>query len=369
MATNNYVSNSGGGFQGPQNDYWMYGLGDMVPAQNEAAHQADQVRQQFTQNLDAQKAQQMQKEWMDAKGERDAAGDAAKAKSQLELLGSQQGIAEAPLRAKKSMADIYDSMDQAKRDKMTKELSFLAENGRNMKTQLDSTQDPAQKNQIWKKWMSVYGGDTEGIENWTPQNEQKLTSMYQNFVNNPELQRKMLEDRNKFQNNIDVANAKGEFGLQRQALANQKPSSYNPATKIVSTQPGKQNGVSGVWQFYEEGEPKWRPLPEGTTSPEQEKSNNIARGAQKELDTILEGAKALGLTEDMLKLTPAYIAAKKKIAESNVTNTPKAVVSPTGNKPTVKPLPAGIPSGSKLIGHTPEGKEVYSINGKNHVAN
>lgn len=359
MATNNYVSNAGGGFQGPQSDYWMYGLGDMVPAQNEAAHQADQVRQQFTQNLDAQKALQMQKEWMDAKGERDAAGDAAKAKSQLELLSSQQGIAEAPLRAKKSMADIYDSMDQAKRDKMNKELSFLSENGRNMKTQLDSTQDPAQKNQIWKKWMAVYGGDTEGIENWTPQNEQKLTSMYQNFVNNPELQRKMMEDKNKFQNNIDVANAKGQWGIDRQYVANLKPSSYNPATKIVSTQPGKKDGVSGVWQFYEEGEPKWRALPEGTTSPEQEKNNKVAAGAQQELTTLLEGAKALGLSEEDLKLTPSYLAAKRKIAEAGVQQHPK---------PTAK-LPAGIPAGGKLIGHTPEGKEVYSINGKNHVAN
>ncbi len=315
MATNNYVSNSGGGFQGPASDYWMYGLGDMSPARDQASHELDQTRQGFLQNLEAQKAKQMQEEWMAAKGQRDMAGQAEMSGNTLKDLTNQQGIAEAPLRAQKSLQEIHSSMDDAKRDKMKKELAFLGEHGEELTDRLGSTQDPAEKNKIWKSFMETYGGDTTGMEQWSPQNEQKIKLVRQHFIDNPEFQRLIASKSYDHAAKSDEIDQQGEWGV-KEAQVRSDAAARTSANKVVSKIPGVLNGKNVEQITYEDGRVETIEAPEGLKSPTQVNTDSDANGAKEVMNSIEEGLKAAGLKgktlEMALKTNKGYQAALQK---------------------------------------------------------
>lgn len=338
MATNTYVSNEGGGFQGPASDYWMYGLGDMVPARNQASHELDQTRQGYLANLEAQKAKQMQEEWMAAKGQRDAAGQAEMSGNVLKDLTNQQGIAEAPLRAKKGLQELHDGMSQAKRDKMKQELTFLGEHGEELTDRLSGTNDPAEKNKIWKSFMETYGGDTTGMEQWSPQNEKKIKLVRQHFIDNPDFQRLIASKSYDHAAKMDEIDAQGQWGLQ-EADVRARSAAETSNNKVVSKISGVLNGRNVQQITYENGRTEIVEAPEGMKSEGQVGTDAAVEGAKAVMSAVEEGLKAAGLKgktlEMALKNNKTYLEAQKKVSGggSSVTSNTPETPAKAANKP------------------------------------
>lgn len=354
MATNNYVSTAGGGFQGPQSDYWMYGLGDMGPARNDAAHTLELANQGFLNQLTAQKEVQSQREWMGQAGLRKAQDETAMSKTTLENLANQQGITEQPIKAKKSMQDIYDSMDEAKRIKMKSEMTFLGMHGEELLQRVSGTNDPAEKNKIWSSFMQTYGGDTTGMERWTPQNEQKVKAAYKLFVENPEFQRMMSENKQK---HLDKMEEIGLGNTGRIEATNKKATS--DAKKIISKIPGMINGRQVETITFGDGHTETIYAAEGQQSPTEVTKEEKRKQAKIKLEAIKKTYKDMGL-EKFLGTDAEYL---KALAESQDT---ASTATPTSSSQKIKPSANAVEEFAKKNGYEYDpSKYNYTIdNGK-----
>lgn len=280
MATNNYSSNTGGGFQGLQSDYWMYGLGDSQPEMEQSFREESQANQGYLEQLGVQKAKQEQDEYMRNTGMRQAADWAATSKSTLEDLTSQQGIAEAPMKAKKSIQDIYDSMDTAKRTKMQEEMKFLGQHGQELIDRIEGIQDPAEKNKVWSSFMETFGGDTTGMERWSPNNEMKIKKIYETFLNNPEFQRLISQEDNKHANDMELQGLKNSGDIEAAGIR-AASAAKTAATRVVSkVRAYDENGKPGDSVTYQDGHTEWLPATGNVKDPAQRKED-----IQKDKDT------------------------------------------------------------------------------------
>lgn len=168
-----YVSNQGGGFQGPQSDYWMYGLGDMSRARDNAAHQQDQVHNMYLQKLAAQKGQNDLDEY-------NANAQLRQQERTLKELQGQGDIAAQPYKNESSLYSAVQALPKAKQEAYNRDMAFITQHFPELDaTMQDPTKSQAQKQHAWGSFMQTMGvGEGNPMRNYSEQGYKVLQKLY-----------------------------------------------------------------------------------------------------------------------------------------------------------------------------------------------